>query len=347
MRLQRWQGIGPIELAVPRPTLEEEGQTAPVLGPQIDPDLAGRRRKALLENPEPPSASGQHSRAIRSSIAPMTQRSALAPLLVFAAVTGSGVAACGDKLIAAMSGDSGTNDATVGASDAMAGEAEASCAFDAGLLDDAEVAFGKQIVTACNCQDCHGGTLSGNFNGVPSPTTEGGFAYPPNLTPDPTTGLGCWTNAEIENAILNGIDNEGMRLCPPMPLWGHLTDGGLDAGTAYAVVQYLRSLPIFSEQVPNTPTCSEPQPVADDAAVEMAPDAEAEAAVGAQSEASADAPREATADASAGVGADAGSGPEGGDAELTTASDANDAALDSGSAQDGRLGDGGAIEGGD
>jgi len=138
-------------------------------------------------------------------------------------------------------------------------QAEASCAVDAGPLDDAEVALGQSIVMSHRCTTCHGGTLSGNYDGVMSPTLEGGRAYPPNLTSDPATGLGCWTNEQIENAILNGIDNEGTALCPPMPRWAYLTDGGaLDAAQAQAVVAFLRSLPIFVNQVPETPDCPAP-----------------------------------------------------------------------------------------
>ena len=94
--------------------------------------------------------------------------------------------------------------------------------------------------------------MSGNSDGVPWASDEGGFAYPPNLTSDPATGLGCWTNDQIENAILNGIDNEGMRLCPPMPRFGHIDDGGLDAAQVQAVIQYLRSIPVYVNQVSET-----------------------------------------------------------------------------------------------
>jgi hypothetical protein len=154
------------------------------------------------------------------------------------------------------------------ASDAADDGAETTCTpVDAGPLDDAEVALGAQIVGAHRCTSCHGEQLAGSPNGVASPTAIGGTAYPPNLTPDPATGLGCWTDEQIENAFLDGIDNEGMALCAPMPRFGHFADGGgIDPAQAPAVVQYLRSLPIVSQQVPDTPDC----PVAD---------AQAEAAV--------------------------------------------------------------------
>ncbi len=180
-------------------------------------------------------------------------------------VTASDAAVDGpDAAVGSPDAADGGSDATVDSPDdaivdldAMVEEADAGCAVDAGPLDDAQVALGAQIVTAHRCTSCHGGALAGNFNGVPSPTTVGGTAYPPNLTSDPVTGLGCWTNAEIENAFLNGIDNQGMRLCPPMPRFGHLDGGGIDPTQAHAVVQYLRSLPIISQQVPSTPDCPE------------------------------------------------------------------------------------------
>lgn len=139
--------------------------------------------------------------------------------------------------------------------DATAPDADRPCEVDGGAFDDALAQLGHTIVASRGCYDCHGGALSGNYDGLPSPTTEGGIAYPPNLTPDPITGLGCWTKDEIENAILDGVDNQGSRLCPPMPLFGHIDDGGLDAAEARAVVAYLRSLPPWVHAVPNTPDC--------------------------------------------------------------------------------------------
>jgi len=263
-------------------------------------------------------------RHVRRPLRELTRRA----LALFALVgAGRSAVACSDGAASGgVPGDGGATDGTVTASDAVVAtpdaadarsdaadagfdatvdgpdgavvdldaieEADAGCAVDAGPLDDAQVALGAQIVSAHRCTSCHGEALSGNFDGVPSPTTIGGTAYPPNLTSDPATGLGCWTNDEIENAFLNGIDNQGMPLCPPMPRFGHLADGGgIDPTQAPAVVQYLRSLPIASQEVPSTPDCPQTD---------------------AQAEAAADAPSEAPADAAGEGGADAGAG-EGGD----------------------------------
>jgi hypothetical protein len=141
--------------------------------------------------------------------------------------------------------------------DVIDGNADAtSCAVDAGPYDDAAVQLGILLVTSHNCYQCHGQSLSGNNDGVPSATAEGGVAFPPNLTPDPVTGLGCWTNAQIQDAILNGVDNEGQQLCSPMPLFGQL-DGsaGLTPDQAQNIIAYLRSLNLVSNQVEDTPSC--------------------------------------------------------------------------------------------
>jgi hypothetical protein len=81
------------------------------------------------------------------------------------------------------------------------------------------------------------------------------------LTPDPATGIGCWTDDQLTQAILNGTSQDGGMLCPSMPHWGHTlmtADGGvrpgtpMDAGTAQEIIEFLRSLPPVANQVPDT-----------------------------------------------------------------------------------------------
>jgi mono/diheme cytochrome c family protein len=76
------------------------------------------------------------------------------------------------------------------AASSSASQVEAGCLpFDAGPLDPNQVELGQQLVMQNKCMGCHGSQLGGNSDGVPSPGI--GTAYPPNLTGDPTTGLGC------------------------------------------------------------------------------------------------------------------------------------------------------------
>lgn len=145
-------------------------------------------------------------------------------------------------------------------------------AFDASGLDEASVAAGfAQVWQVYRCAGCHqkasqtvddagrGIALSGNNDGL----GDSGMIFPPNLTGDPATGLGCWTNAQVQNAILEGVDPEGGALCKPMPKFGEpaaTADGGpkpgypMDAGTAKEIIDYLRSLPVVVNETTDT-TC--------------------------------------------------------------------------------------------
>jgi hypothetical protein len=124
---------------------------------------------------------------------------------------------------------------------------------DAGPLDPNQIALGQALVKIEKCPKCHGDTLGGNFDGVMSCCY--GQVYPPNLTNDPATGLGCWTDPQIQTAILDGLDNMNTPLCPPMP---HFGDAGLDAAGVASIIQYLRSLPVVMNNVPESPDCTGP-----------------------------------------------------------------------------------------
>jgi mono/diheme cytochrome c family protein len=60
-----------------------------------------------------------------------------------------------------------------------------------------------------------------------------------NLTPDPDTGLGKWTDGEILRAIREGVDREGNALFPIMP-YGHFRH--MSDEDAVSIVAYLRTL---------------------------------------------------------------------------------------------------------
>jgi mono/diheme cytochrome c family protein len=75
----------------------------------------------------------------------------------------------------------------------------------------------------------------------------GGVVYPPNLTPDPDTGLGRWTDEQIMRAIRTGQRPDGRMLVPvmPWPSYATLTDED-----ARAIVAYLRSIPAVRFKAP-------------------------------------------------------------------------------------------------
>ena len=78
---------------------------------------------------------------------------------------------------------------------------------------------GAALVQSRGCPQCHQssdsryGVLSGQT--VPRPGTR---AYGRNLTPDPETGIGAWTDQAILRAIRVGVDDRGAPLCTTMPV---------------------------------------------------------------------------------------------------------------------------------
>lgn len=86
------------------------------------------------------------------------------------------------------------------------------------------------------CQGCHGAGLGGG----PFPGAPPSLPVPANLTPDPQTGLGKWTEAEFSRALREGRRPDGRELDPFMP-WK--TYSHLDDTEVAALWAYLRSVP--------------------------------------------------------------------------------------------------------
>ena len=115
---------------------------------------------------------------------------------------------------------------------------------------------GEYLVTIMDCTGCH---TPGTFLGKPDlqrplAGSEVGFQipglgifYPPNLTPDPETGLGKWSEADIIKAVRTGVRPDGRQLVPIMPY--HSYDKLTDAD-ARALATYLKSLKPVRNQVP-------------------------------------------------------------------------------------------------
>ncbi len=105
------------------------------------------------------------------------------------------------------------------------------------------------------CGNCHSpqnpdGTLSGPALSGGKALIEPDFiAYPPNLTPDPETGLGKWTDEQIVTALREGHTPAGAVLRPPMPIPFYRSLSDRDA---HAIAVYLRSLAPVNNQVPQS-----------------------------------------------------------------------------------------------
>ena len=126
----------------------------------------------------------------------------------------------------------------------------------AGSADGALRARGEYLVGIMDCTGCHTyGALSGppdmsRFLGGSDTGFEVpglGVFYPPNLTPDPATGLGRWRRADIVRALRTGQLPDGRALAPAMP-WRSYSR--LTEHDALAVATYLKSLKPIHYQVP-------------------------------------------------------------------------------------------------
>jgi len=81
------------------------------------------------------------------------------------------------------------------------------------------------------------------------PLAELGRVVAPNITSDPETGLGAWTDDEIARAIQEGVSRDGSALFPIMPYSRYVK---LDDEDLASVVVHLRTLPPVRKVQPRT-----------------------------------------------------------------------------------------------
>jgi mono/diheme cytochrome c family protein len=111
------------------------------------------------------------------------------------------------------------------------------------------------------CVDCHSPKDKSRFTMPPQKGAEysGGDCYGEeagvpgkmcmsNITPDPQTGVGGWSDGQILRAIREGVDKDDNALMPgmPYPAYREMADEDVKA-----IVAYLRTVPAVSKQVPD------------------------------------------------------------------------------------------------
>ena len=68
-----------------------------------------------------------------------------------------------------------------------------------------------------------------------------------NITPDPETGIGSWTDDEVARAIREGVRKDGTALFPVMP---YPAFASMDDEDVKSIVVYLRTIPAVKNTVP-------------------------------------------------------------------------------------------------
>jgi mono/diheme cytochrome c family protein len=124
------------------------------------------------------------------------------------------------------------------------------------------LARGKYLVEGvAGCADCHSPHDWTKHDEPIPPGMEGagedmsfiqglpGHVVAPNLTPDPETGSGNWSDDALARAIREGVGHDGRALFPFMP---YLHYSELPDEDVASIVVYLRSLPPARNLLPQT-----------------------------------------------------------------------------------------------
>jgi cytochrome c553 len=122
-----------------------------------------------------------------------------------------------------------------------------------------KVAYGGYLANIAHCVECHSTPgpngapdLAGHLaaGGFPFVSLPGKVIRSRNITSDPETGIGAWSDAEIKRALTQGINKSGKQLIPPMP---YLFFKNLSAEDLDALVAWVRTLPPIKNEVPPNP----------------------------------------------------------------------------------------------
>jgi mono/diheme cytochrome c family protein len=115
----------------------------------------------------------------------------------------------------------------------------------AGAVGDAPPAApadqGAYLLRIAGCANCHTNDKHGGapLAGGRALITPFGTFYSPNITPDPDTGIGGWTEPEFARALRDGVGRDGAHLYPsfPYPSYTRLSDTDIHTLWLYLRVQ--------------------------------------------------------------------------------------------------------------
>src|SRR5579864_1673209 len=115
----------------------------------------------------------------------------------------------------------------------------------------AEIERGRYLTILSDCGSCH--TVPGGsqpFAGGRAIETPFGNIVAPNITPDPETGIGSWSDDQFDAAIRRGLRPNGSRLYPAMPYNAYTN---MSRDEVRAIRAYLNTVtPVRNAVVANT-----------------------------------------------------------------------------------------------
>jgi mono/diheme cytochrome c family protein len=98
---------------------------------------------------------------------------------------------------------------------------------------------GRYLARAGNCVSCHTAEGGKPFAGGLAFHTPFGKMYSTNITPDPATGIGKWSEEEFARALREGVRPNGDHLYPAFPYTAYTKMSDADVSALYA---YMKSL---------------------------------------------------------------------------------------------------------
>jgi len=118
----------------------------------------------------------------------------------------------------------------------------APASFDASLVE-----HGAELAAAGNCRGCHTPPGARAFSGGLPLKSAFGTIYTSNITPDPETGIGRWSEEAFRRAMREGIDRRGEHLYPAFPYDHYTLVTDADDRAIYA---YLMTRPAVKNRPP-------------------------------------------------------------------------------------------------
>jgi mono/diheme cytochrome c family protein len=116
---------------------------------------------------------------------------------------------------------------------------------------------GRYLYAIAPCQLCHGsnGAGGGKINWRPM-----GTLWTRNISSNPVTGVGAWSDAELARAIRSGVSRNGYALHWQGMPWDHFSNW--DEEDLRALIAFLRTLPSVNTVIP-----ADRAPAPDDCAI--------------------------------------------------------------------------------
>lgn len=108
---------------------------------------------------------------------------------------------------------------------------------------------GQYMSRLADCGACHTGAGGTPYAGGLAITTPFGTVTSTNITPDPETGIGNWSDDDFYRAVVDGVGSHGEYLYPAMPFTSFTK---MTRADVLSVKAYLFSLkPVHAPHIPN------------------------------------------------------------------------------------------------